>query len=75
MLLRAGRAVHAGATPDDAHRRAALPAFLLGRGIDQAYVYRSFDGVAVVAVAMNGLVCRRKNKKHSLSPSLTWRAQ
>ena len=30
----------------------ALPAFLFGRGIDQAYVYRSFQGVAVVAVAM-----------------------
>ena len=30
----------------------ALPALLFGRGIDQAYVYRSFDGVAVVAVAM-----------------------
>ena len=30
----------------------ALPAFLFGRGIDQAYVYRSFEGVAVVAVAM-----------------------
>jgi ABC-type multidrug transport system fused ATPase/permease subunit len=30
----------------------ALPAFLFGRGIDEAYVYRSFDGVAVVAVAM-----------------------
>jgi hypothetical protein len=61
MLLRAGRAVHAGATPDDAHRREPkprlhrpLPAFLFGRGIDQAYVYRSFDCVAVVAVAMNG---------------------
>src|SRR5271170_7800646 len=30
----------------------ALPAFLFGRGIDQAYVYRSFEGVAGVAVAM-----------------------
>jgi len=30
----------------------ALPALLFGRGIDEAYVYRSFDGVAVVAVAM-----------------------
>jgi ATP-binding cassette subfamily B protein len=30
----------------------ALPALLFGRGIDQAYVYRCFDGVAVVAVAM-----------------------
>jgi ABC-type multidrug transport system fused ATPase/permease subunit len=30
----------------------ALPALLFGRGIDQAYVYRSFDGVAFVAVAM-----------------------
>jgi ABC-type multidrug transport system fused ATPase/permease subunit len=30
----------------------ALPAFLFGRGIDQAYVEKSFHGVAVVAVAM-----------------------
>jgi ABC-type multidrug transport system fused ATPase/permease subunit len=30
----------------------ALPAYLFGRGIDQAYVYRSFYGVAIVAVAM-----------------------
>jgi len=30
----------------------ALPAFLFGRGIDQAYVYKSFDGVAFVAIAM-----------------------
>ena len=29
-----------------------LPAFLFGRGINEAYVDRSFDGVAVVAVAM-----------------------
>ncbi len=30
----------------------ALPAFLFGRGIDEAYVDRSFQGVATVAVAM-----------------------
>jgi ABC-type multidrug transport system fused ATPase/permease subunit len=30
----------------------ALPALLFGRGIDQAYVFRSFDGVAIVAVSM-----------------------
>jgi ABC-type multidrug transport system fused ATPase/permease subunit len=30
----------------------ALPALLLGRGIDQGYVYQSYSGVVLVAVAM-----------------------
>jgi ABC-type multidrug transport system fused ATPase/permease subunit len=33
----------------------ALPAFLLGRGIDQGYVYQSYRGIVLVAVALIGV--------------------